>query len=59
MVHVRQYVKGQMRQLGEGYRLWFDKVVGPETHYLNLPWEIDAFKRQELLYRRAISDLGL
>lgn len=59
LAHVRQYVKGYWRQLGEGYNLWCGKVVGPETHYLNLPWEIDAFKRQELMYRRAIDDLGL
>lgn len=57
--HVRQQVKGYWRQLGDGYHSWCGKIVGPETHYLNLPWEIDAFKRQELLYRRAIDDLGL
>lgn len=59
LTHVRQHVTGCLRVLGEGYHLWCGKVVGPETHYLNLPWEIDAFKRQELLYRRAVDELGL
>lgn len=59
MCHVRQQAKGYWRLLGEGYHIWCGKVVGPETHYLNLPWEIDAFRRQELLHRRALCDLGL
>jgi hypothetical protein len=54
LVHVRQMAKGIMFELGEGYKLWSGKVYGPETPYLDQPWECDAFANQELIMRRAI-----
>jgi hypothetical protein len=53
-VHVRQYVKGYLQPLGGPFNVWCNKVYGPCTRYLDQPWEIDAFSRQELLLRNAL-----
>ncbi len=54
MVHVRQLAKGQMKFLPNQNRIWMGKRYSNKTHYLDQPWEIDAFSRQELVFRRAI-----
>lgn len=54
MVHVRQLAKGQMKFLPNQNRIWMGKRYTSKTHYLDQPWEIDAFSRQEILLRRAI-----
>lgn len=54
MVHVRQLAKGQMKFLPNQNRVWMGKRYTSKTHYLDQPWEIDAFSRQELIFRRAI-----
>lgn len=54
MVHVRQLAKGQMKLLPNQNRVWMGKRYTSKTHYLDQPWEIDAFSRQELIFRRAI-----
>jgi hypothetical protein len=33
---------------------WKGKYYGSKTRYLDQPWEIDAFSKQELIFRRAI-----
>lgn len=55
LVHVRQYARGFLKQLECGSYSWCGKKYGNDTDYLDLPWEIDAFSRQEILFRRAIS----
>jgi len=54
MVHVKQLAKGQMKFLPNEARIWKGKRYSKKTKYLDMPWEIDAFSRQELLLRRAI-----
>lgn len=54
MVHVRQLAKGQLKYLANGARIWMGKTYAADTPYLEQPWEIDAFSRQELIVRRAI-----
>jgi len=54
MVHVKQLAKGQMRFLPNEARIWKGKRYSKKTKYLDMPWEIDAFSKQELLLRRAI-----
>jgi len=49
MVHVRQLAKGQMKFLPNQARRY-----NKRTHYLDQPWELDAFARQEILFRKAI-----
>lgn len=54
MVHVKQLAKGQMKFLPNQARIWKGKRYSKKTKYLDMPWEIDAFSRQEILLRRAI-----
>lgn len=59
MVHVKQYAKGELRD----YIYHDDKIgwkgvkypaytSGPE--YIDLPWEVEAFGREEELYKKLI-----
>ena len=52
MVHVRQLAKGILKQR-RSCTIWAGKKYGKKTAYLDMPWEIDAFSRQELILRRA------
>jgi len=54
MVHVRQLAKGQMKFLPKNARMWMGKTYSKKTKYLDMPWELDAFARQEIVLRRAI-----
>ena len=54
MVHVKQLAKGQMKLLPNEVRMWKGKRYSKKTKYLDMPWEIDAFSKQELLLRRAL-----
>jgi hypothetical protein len=56
MVHVRQLAKGIMRFAPNEVRYWKGKRYSKKTKYLDMPWEIDAFSKQELLLRRAIGE---
>ena len=49
MVHVKQMASGKLKG-----NVWNGKKVSKRTKYLNLPWEIQAFEQQELIFRRAI-----
>jgi len=53
MVHVRQLAKGIL-QVDNGKKFWKGKRYTKRTKYLDLPWEQDAFAKQEIVFRRAI-----
>ena len=53
MVHVKQLAKGKLKSKN-GIRYWNGRAVSRKVKYLNQPWEIEAFSKQELLFRRAI-----
>lgn len=55
MVHVRQMAKGILRQ-GKNGAIWAGKQYSNKTKYLDMPWEQDAFARQEIIFRRAIEE---
>jgi hypothetical protein len=56
MVHVRQLAKGMMKFLPNNARMWMGKRYNKSVTYLNQPWELDAFSKQEILVRRAIEE---
>ena len=56
MVHVKQMAKGQLKSASRGAQIWMGKRYPASTPYLDRPWEIEAFSRQELIMRRAIED---
>lgn len=53
MVHVKQLAKGKLKQVN-GVNYWNGKRYRKNHRYLNLPWEVEAFSKQELLFRRVI-----
>lgn len=54
MVHVSQMAKGRLKAAKAGQHIWCGKLYGKNTKYLNMPWEVDAFSKQEIIFRRAI-----
>lgn len=53
MVHVRQLAKGKLKNVN-GVSYWNGKKYSKRTKYLDQPWEIEAFSKQELIFRRSI-----
>ena len=56
MVHVKQLAKGTLQNKPNGVNIWSGKRYGKKTPYLDMPWEIEAFSRQEIILRRAIEE---
>lgn len=56
MVHVKQMAKGQLKNGARGTQIWMGKKYPAKTTYLDRPWEVEAFSRQELIMRRAIEE---
>jgi hypothetical protein len=54
MVHVRQMARGILKKGKGGAYFWAGKSYSKKTPYLSMPWELDAFARTEILFRRAI-----
>jgi uncharacterized protein YjaZ len=55
MVHVRQMAKGILK-IKNGINYWCGKRYTKRTKYLDQPWEQDAFARQELVFRKTITE---
>lgn len=53
MTHVKQFAKGHF-QIVDGKYFWKGKRVTKRVKYLDQPWEVEAFSRQEILFRKAI-----
>ena len=54
MVHVKQYVKGKLRNCPDtGDFIWCNMQFPRNTSYYCQPWEIQAFSQEILLFRRA------
>jgi hypothetical protein len=53
MVHVKQLAKGILKTV-KGVNYWQGQRYTRKTKYLNQPWEIEAFSKQELIFRRAL-----
>ena len=53
LTHVAQFAKGTLQLTPRGKR-WKGKYYGRRVPYLDQPWEIQAFAKQELIMRRAI-----
>lgn len=48
MVHLKQYDSGDLYKLNAGH-MWKDKYYGGYVKYEDMPWEIEAFKKQQFL----------
>ena len=56
MVHVKQLAKGILKNKQNGVNIWAGKKYSKKTAYLDMPWEIEAFSKQELILRRAFEE---
>lgn len=56
MVHVRQMARGFLKTAKNGSAQWCGKTYSKKTKYLEMPWELDAFARQEIIFRKAIDE---
>ena len=56
MVHVKQIAKGILKTRKTGSYIWAGKRYSKKTEYLSMPWEIEAFSKQELILRRAFEE---
>lgn len=57
MIHVAQMAKGILKPGRRGGNTWAGRYYPKSTPYLDRPWEIQAFSRQELVARRALEAL--
>ena len=57
MVHVKQLASGVMKNV-QGGIIWCGKMYKTDDNipYLEMPWEIQAFSRQEIIMRKAVSE---
>lgn len=56
MVHVKQLAKGILKNKQNGVNIWAGKRYNNKIAYLDMPWEIEAFSKQELILRRAFEE---
>jgi hypothetical protein len=56
LVHVKQMARGLLKYGSRGSVFWCGKRYGKNTKYTDCPWEIQAFSKQELLFRRAMEE---
>ena len=57
LLHVAQVAKGVLKFTPKGRR-WKGKFYHRDYPYLHQPWELQAFARQEILFRRALESNG-
>ena len=53
LTHVAQFAKGTLQVVQKG-KLWKGRLYKNNHPYLDQPWEIQAFAKQEIVFRRAI-----
>jgi hypothetical protein len=49
MVHVKQYVKGELGADKKGFQLWKGRHVAADLKYHNQPWEREAMRKQTVM----------
>jgi len=53
LVHVAQFAKGLLKPTKNGNK-WCGKFYPRKTPYLYQPWEVQAFAKQEIVFRRIL-----
>lgn len=56
LVHVKQMSRGILKPQTNGTNIWAGKRYNKKTKYLDQPWELDAFAKQEIILRRALAE---
>lgn len=61
MVHIEQYASHRLRTIQNAngvFNRWDMKMIPTDTPYNELPWEIDAYARQDKLFLALSADPG-
>jgi len=60
MVHVKQYVKGQLLHRSDGSQMWkMDPSIREgKTKYENTPWEVEAFGLEDELAKECFQQIN-
>ena len=53
LTHVAQFAQGLLKPTAKG-TMWKGRLYKTNHPYLDQPWEIQAFAKQEIVFRRAI-----
>lgn len=56
LVHVADMIKGKLKTTDNGGKKWCGKEYSADHPYLDTPWELRAFARQEVLFRKALEE---
>lgn len=51
MVHIKQYARGELRDMVAHSKKWMGEVFSENYEYSQLPWEVQALKMEPLLYQ--------
>ena len=57
MVHVKQFLTGKLNCKKNMGSTWCGKRYSRSTSYMDQPWELQAFREQEVIFRRAFDTL--
>jgi len=55
MVHVKQYVKGQLKERYKPnhHHLWYkEMIIVNDDNFFDVPWEVEARELEEILFER-------
>lgn len=53
MVHAKQLISGKLKRTADKFT-WAGKSFCLKTKYMDRPWELQAFAKQEIIFRRSI-----
>lgn len=51
MIHVKQYAKGELIDIGKGKLIWKGRKYKTRTYSKRTPWEVEAYQMQRLLVK--------
>ena len=55
MVHVKQYIRGQLSVDKKGFQLWNGKRINGDMPYHKLPWEVEAMQKEIIMSHEYIA----
>lgn len=59
MIHVKQYARKELSLTPTGQNKWKAKQIPEKVEYENLPWEKEAFKKEEALALECFKELSV
>lgn len=57
MIHVKQYARGELKEIVGGVHRWKGTLVHEDVNYHDAPWEVEAYELEEELTLEAFKAL--